>query len=135
MALNPISVEITESVTSVETSTTSTALSLTNQVTEINAYNLALPTVTDNAASIASDAYGSITATNVQDALEQLADQNFRQAAAPTGATVSEGDTWYDTDDDEFKVYRETSTGVFQWVPIMLGTPPGDSDIVDAGAF
>ena len=135
MAVNPISVEITESVTSVEASTTSTSLSLTNQVTEVNAYNLALPTVTDNAASIAVDAYGSVTATNVQDAIEQLADQNFRQAAAPTGATVSEGDTWYDTDDDEFKVYREISTGVFAWAPIMIGTPPGDSDIVDAGAF
>jgi len=132
---SPISISITETITSVEATGSTTSLTVSPTITEVNAYNLALPTVTDNATSIPSNAYGPITATNVQGAIEQLADQNFRQAAAPTGATVSEGDTWYDTDDDEFKVYRETSTGVFQWVPIMLGTPPGDSDIVDAGAF
>jgi hypothetical protein len=131
----PISVEITESVTTVEATNANTALTISPTVTEVKAYNLALPAGVTPASAILSTAYGSITATNVQDALEQLADQSFRQAAAPTGATVSEGDTWYDTDDEDFKVYRETSTGVFEWVPIMLGTPPGDSDIVDAGAF
>ena len=121
-----ISIEITEATTSVVASPV---------VTTVEAYNLALPSSAGAADGITSNAYGSITATNVQDAIEQLADQSFRQAAAPTGATVSEGDTWYDTDDDEFKVYREISTGVFAWAPIMIGTPPGDSDIVDAGAF
>ena len=130
-----ISVAITESVTTVEATGSNTALTISPAVTEVKAYNLALPAGVTPASAILSTAYGSITATNVQDALEQLADQSFRQAAAPTGATVSEGDTWYDTDDEDFKVYRETSTGVFEWVPIMLGTPPGDSDIVDAGAF
>ena len=121
-----ISIEITEATTSVVASPV---------VTTVEAYNLALPSAAGTADGISCDAYGSITATSVQGALEQLADQDFRQAAAPTGATVSEGDTWYDTDDDEFKVYREISTGVFAWAPIMIGTPPGDSDIVDAGAF
>ena len=130
-----ISVEITESITSIEATNASTALTISPTVTTVNAYNLALPEGVTPASAITSVAYGSVTATNVQDALEQLADQDFRQAAAPTGTTVSEGDTWYDTDDDEFKVYRETSTGVFQWAPIMIGTPPGDSDIIDAGAF
>ena len=121
-----ISIEITEAATSVVASGTATTLQV---------YNTSLPSVTSSAATITSTAYGSVTATNIQGAIEQLADQSFRQAAAPTGATVSEGDTWYDTDDDEFKVYREISTGVFAWAPIMIGTPPGDSDIVDAGAF
>ena len=112
-----------------------TTIVITEDNTTLTAYALALPTITNAASGISNVAYGSITATNVQEALEQLADQSFRQAAAPTGATVSEGDTWYDTDDDEFKVYRETSTGVFQWVPIMLGAAGGDSDIVDGGAF
>ena len=79
--------------------------------------------------------YGTITATNVQQALEQLADQNFRTASTPTGSNVNEGDTWYDTSTEQFKVYRETSVGVFQWVPIMLGTPGLDSDTQDAGTF
>ena len=112
-----------------------TTIEITEANTTLTAYALALPSAASAASAMSSVAYGPITATNVQEALEQLADQSFRQAAAPTGATVSEGDTWYDTDDDDFKVYRETSTGVFQWAPIMLGTPPGDSDIVDAGAF
>jgi len=131
----PISVEITESVTEIVATGSSPVLTLAPRHTEVKAYNLALPVGVTPASAILSTAYGSITATNVQDALEQLADQSFRQAAAPTGASVSEGDTWYDTDDEDFKVYRETSTGVYEWVPIMLGTPPGDSDIVDAGAF
>ena len=79
--------------------------------------------------------YGTITATNVQQALEQLADQNFRTASTPTGSNVNEGDTWYDTSTEQFKVYRETSVGVFQWVPIMLGTAGQDSDTQDAGTF
>ena len=121
-----IEISITEASTSVLASGLATTLKV---------FNTSIPTVASTAATITSTAYGPITATNIQDAIKQLADQNFRQVSAPTGATVSEGDTWYDTDDDEFKVYRETSTGVYQWVPIMLGTPPGDSDIVDAGAF
>ena len=121
-----ISISITEASTSVLASGLATTLEV---------FNTSIPVITSVAAGVASNAYGSVTATTVQGAIEQLADQSFRQAAAPTGATVSEGDTWYDTDDEDFKVYRETSTGVFAWVPIMLGTPPGDSDIVDAGAF
>ena len=131
----PISVSVTESVTTVEATGSNTALTISPTVTEVNAYNLALAVGVTPASAINSTAYGSITATNVQDAIQQLADQSFRQDAAPTGASVSEGDTWYDTDDEDFKVYRETSTGVYEWVPIMLGAPPGDSDIVDAGAF
>ena len=121
-----ISISITESSTSVVASGTATTLEV---------FNTSLPSISSAASAVSSNAYGPITATTVQGAIEQLADQNFRQAAAPTGSSVSEGDTWYDTDDDEFKVYREISTGNFQWAPIMLGTPPGDSDIVDAGAF
>ena len=128
------SIAVTETVTSIDATGTSTSISITDNTSSVTAYNTALPGATP-ASTVTVTPYGPVTATNIQAAIEQLADQNFRQAAAPTGATVSEGDTWYDTDDDEFKVYRETSTGVFQWVPIMLGTPPGDSDIVDAGAF
>ena len=129
-----ISIAVTESVTSIDATGTTTSISITDNTSSVTAYNTALPSATP-ASIVSVTPYGTITATELQSALEQLADQSFRQAAAPTGATVSEGDTWYDTDDEDFKVYRETSTGVFEWVPIMVGTPPGDSDIVDAGAF
>lgn len=128
------SIAVTETVTSIDATGTSTSISITDNTSSVTAYNTALPGATP-ASTVTVAPYGPITATNIQAAIEQLADQNFRQDAAPTGATVSEGDTWYDTDDDEFKVYREISTGVFAWAPIMIGTPPGDSDIVDAGAF
>ena len=76
---------------------------------------------------------GSITATNVQDALIQLADHTFRQAAAPSGTNVEQGDFWYETDTETLHVYREVSSGVFEWVPILLST--SDSDTLDGGSY
>jgi len=78
---------------------------------------------------------GNLTATNVQTALEDLASTTFQQNETPSGAQVTEGDTWYDLDDNQYKVYRETSPGTFQWVPIIVGSADGDSDTLDAGAF
>ena len=51
------------------------------------------------------------TANNVEDALLQLADQLFVQTTAPTASTanLAEGDLFYDTDDNQLKIYRETS--------------------------
>ena len=81
--------------------------------------------------------HNTVTATSVQGSIEQLADQQFRGTTAPTAGTtnLSEGDFFYDTDDDQLKVYRETSTGTFEFVPIMVGNISPDSDTVDAGAF
>jgi len=79
--------------------------------------------------------YGTITATNLQTALEQLADQNFRSEEEPTGPNVQEGDLWYDTNDDQLKVYRETSVGVFDWVPIIVSNESETSDNLDAGSY
>lgn len=79
--------------------------------------------------------YNTITATDLQSALQQLADQDFRGTTTPTGSNIEEGDTWYDTDDNQLKVYRETSAGVFEWVPIIIGNISPDSDTLDAGAF
>ena len=88
-----------------------------------------------SAASMAVTPVGSLTSTTLQGALEELANNDFRSTSAPSGAQVQEGDTWYDTDDNQYKIYRETSSGVFQWVPIMVGSVDGDSDTLDAGAF
>jgi hypothetical protein len=78
--------------------------------------------------------HGTITSTNLQGALEQLADQDFRSNSEPT-SNVEVGDTWYKIDTAQLKIYRETSTGVFEWVPIMIGNISNDSDTVDAGGF
>ena len=79
--------------------------------------------------------YGTITSTNLQGALEELADQDFRSSTQPTSLNIEEGDTWYDTQNNQLKVYRETSIGVFEWVPIIVGNISPDSDTLDAGAF
>ena len=130
--------EITEAVTDVVATGDTISVNITDDITTIQAYTLAIPFEVPGqitAANVTVVPYNTITATNLTDALKQLADQNFRSATAPTGSTVQEGDTWYDTDDDQLKVYRETSTGVFQWVPIVVGSAGSDSDTIDAGAF
>lgn len=135
-------VTITEEVTDISVSNTNDiSLNLTPDNTTITVNNFAIPINFMDADNVVFTPYNTITATNVTDALKQLADQNFRSDAAPTGSivegvsTISEGDTWYDTDDNQFKVYRETSTNVFEWVPIIVGAAADDSDTLDAGAF
>ena len=60
---------------------------------------------------IVPPAGSDITATNVQDAIHQLADQKFTGSTAPTGAdaNLDEGDLWYDTTNNLLKVYRNTT--------------------------
>jgi hypothetical protein len=62
-----------------------------------------------NAAEIVYSPTGRMSSTNVQTAIDELAGDYFMQAAAPSGSQLNEGDLWYDTDDDELKVYRGTA--------------------------
>ena len=73
------------------------------------------------ASAIGSTAYGSITATNIQTALEQLADQFYRGSTTPSGTNLGEGDLWYDTAEEELRVYREISSGSFAWIALAAG--------------
>ena len=66
----------------------------------------------------------SITAKNVQDALEEIATQVAVQTTAPTSA-VTEGDIWYDTDDDKLYVRDEDSWN--ELVSSISGTVDGGS--------
>ena len=52
---------------------------------------------------------GRMAATTVQGALDEIAGDYFVQAGTPSGSQLNEGDLWYDTDDDEIKVYREST--------------------------
>ena len=74
---------------------------------------------------------------NVEEALNFLANQFYVATSAPSANTtnLAEGDLFYDTDDNQLKIYRETSTGNFEFVPIMIGNESADSDTVDAGGF
>ena len=65
----------------------------------------------------------NVTATNVRDAIEEVATQVAVGTTAPTGATVTEGDLWYDTDDDQLFVRRDSS-----WTEMVQEDLTGDID-------
>lgn len=117
---------------SIEIQPYTTEVSVSSTTTTVVA-NIALPTLT--ASGILVTPTGSITGLTLQEALEQLASQDFRSSSTPTGNNIEEGDTWYNTATETLSVYRETSPGTYEWVPIMIGNSSPDSDTLDAGAF
>ena len=129
---NPTLVTVSESVTDITvTGQEEISVDITQSDVLVEVNNFVLPSVQDASTTVVQP-HGTITATNVQDALHQLADQDFRSTDTPTGTNVSEGDTWYDTDDNEIKVYREISTGVFAWTNLVVAEA---DETLDAGAF
>tara|TARA_Y100000389_G_scaffold87298_1_gene83864 strand:+ start:2855 stop:3262 length:408 start_codon:yes stop_codon:yes gene_type:complete len=129
-------IQIVEEVTELSVSNVNDiSVTLIDDPTILTVNNFAIPVQFMDSGNVSFDGHGPITADNVRDAIQQLADQNFRTTETPTGPNIQEGDTWYDTDDDQLKVYRETSTGTFEWVPIIVGAAGDDSDTLDAGAF
>ena len=129
-------VQIVEEVTKLTvTNTNALSVTLVEDPTLLTVNNFAIPAQFMDSGNVSFDGHGTITADNVRDAIQQLADQDFRTTSTPTGPNIEEGDTWYDVDDNQLKVYRETSNGVFEWVPIIVGAAADDSDTLDAGAF
>lgn len=125
-------VTVAESVTKIDVDNSSGEISLdiSQDQTVLQLRGIAISE--SNASQISIQPHGSITAGTVQGALEQLADQDFRSDDAPTGTNVQEGDTWYDTDDNLMKVYREISSGVFAWTNLVVAET---DETLDAGAF
>ena len=76
------------------------------------------------AGNISFTPVGSITATNIQDALHQIADQQFVQAAAPAtdDTNLQEGDLWYNTSDNKLMVYRNTT-----WEEVVISAQLSES--------
>tara|TARA_R110000851_G_scaffold21077_4_gene63575 strand:+ start:246 stop:632 length:387 start_codon:yes stop_codon:yes gene_type:complete len=121
---------ISEEVVTVTVEEEVTTINIAPAVTTVEAKGLAISLAT--ASALPFIPHGSVTATNVQAAMEQLADQDFRSNDTPTGTNVSEGDTWYDTDDNILKVYREVSSNVFAWTNVVVADT---NELLDAGAF
>lgn len=131
MATAHTSVEVTEEVAEITVSDpASVSVNLTEEVTRSYVNIVAFPSLANNALQITFAPSGSVTATNVQDAILQLSDHTFRQATAPSGTNVQQGDLWYETDTEDLYLYREVSSGVFEWSPILLST-----SIVDGGTI
>ena len=130
---NPTVVTVTESVTDITvTGQEAISVDITQSDVNVEVNNFVLPNTYQDATNTVIAPYGSITANNVQGALEQLADQDFRTSDTPTGTNVQEGDTWYDTTENEMKIYREISSGVFAWTNLVV---TNTDDLLDAGAF
>jgi hypothetical protein len=124
--------------TTIKITPQTTSLSATAQTTTLTISSAIGGSVSDASGITLSSPVGSLTGTsNVEDALNFLANQFFVSTTAPTANTtnLAEGDLYYDTDDNQLKIYRETSSGNFEFVPIMIGNDSADSDTVDAGSF
>ena len=84
-----------------------------------------------SASNITLTATGSVSSTNLQGAIAELARQQYSQDSAPTD--VEAGTFWYETDTENLFVYREISPNVYSWVAVILGDD--DSYILDGGSY
>ena len=131
-----ITVTVTQTpsyVTVSETNNTVTLNQSDNPITVTTTTDLAFPVSV--ASSITYNATQTLPGGNVQEALKDLADQFFRQSATPSGDNLGEGDLWYDTANEELRVYRQVSGG-FEWHTIAAAG--GDSptmNTLDGGSF
>ena len=131
-------IQIVEEVTELSVSNTNAiSVTLVDDPTVLTVNNFAIPVQFMDSGNVSFDGHNTVTADNVRDAIKQLADQQFRGTTPPADGTANleEGDLFYDTDDNQIKVYRETSNGIFEFVPLIVGDASGDSDTLDAGAF
>lgn len=127
----------------VETTPNSNTVTVTEQNRTVSVTSTSTNTVSVNnsvvpsgvggtAANVTFTATGSITSTNLQSALEELARQQYSQESQPTD--VEEGSFWYKTDTDILYVYQEVSPGTFEWRPVILSTDENEV-IIDAGSY
>jgi hypothetical protein len=93
------------------TETTGNTITVTTDEVIVTTNTLALADATQMI--VVPPAGSDITATNVQAAIDQLADQKFTGTSAPVagaaGTYLDEGDLWYDTTNNLLKVYRNTT--------------------------
>jgi len=129
-----ITVTVNEEPTYVTVNETNNSVTL-NQSDNPIQVTTSLNLLSANASQITVDAIGNIIPAGgtVTGALQILADQSFRSDTAPTGNNLEEGDLWYDTNDDQLMVYRETSPNNFEFVPLAAAT--GTMDNLDGGGF
>ena len=124
--------------TTVTITPSTTSINATAQTTTLTISSAIASAVNDASTITYSNAIGTLGGqTTVEGALNFLANQFYVATTAPSANTtnLAEGDLFYDTDDNQLKIYRETSSGTFEFVPIMIGNDSADSDTVDAGSF
>ena len=101
-----------------------------NQIQENTVLGLIIKLTESVASAYSVEAHGHMTSSDVQSAVEELADTFKKQNSEP-GFYV-EGDLWYDTDDEQLKVAKDVD-GVLQFIPLLTGT--GNMDTIRGGSF
>ena len=107
-----------------------TNITITEDVTSVD-ITASTPETITTAAGIGFNPYGTVASTNVQSALQEIADQFSIQTSAP--GTPNEGVLFYDTDDDRLQVYADAD-GSRKWVTI-LSAAADDMQRLDGGSF
>lgn len=132
MPSSPTTVVVTDTRHGVTVSEDTVTVTVQPQTTSVSVSSA----VAQGASNIPFSGTGTVaSAGNIADAIQIVADQSFRGTTAPTAGTTNleEGDLFYDTDDNQLKVYRETSPGTLEFVPLAEAT--GTMDTLDAGSF
>ena len=125
-----VTVTVTKDVTSV-TVEADTAITVTEDVTEVNV-TATTPGIITGASGISFSPYGTVGSTNVQSALQEIADQFTITTSQP--GSPSEGDLFYDTDDNVLQVYADAD-GSTQWLTILRAGAADDMQRLDGGSF
>ena len=118
-------VTVQESLTTV-TIDSSTSITVSEDVTNVE---LSAALITSPAGAISYAPYGSVSSTTVQAAIDELADDFYRGTETP-GSGYEEGDLFYDTDDNLFRVYVEN-----EWVTLLRAADTDDMQRLDGGNF
>jgi len=123
-------VTISEDVTAISIPS-DTEITVTEDVTEVN-ITATTPTTITGASGITFSPYGTVSANNVQSALQEIADQFTITTSQP--GSPSEGDLFYDTDDNLLQVYADAD-GSTQWITILRAGAADDMQRLDGGSF
>ena len=103
------------------------AITATSNTTTLTISSAVAAALSDASGITLSSPSGTLVGTNnVEDALNFLADQFHVATTAPSAdlANLAEGDLFYDTDDNQLKIYREITSGNFEFVPIGFNPFP-----------
>jgi len=101
-----------------------------NEIQEETELSLDIKISENIADSYVTVPHNHMTSTNIQAAIQELANTIRVQDSIPLNYEA--GDLWYDSDDNQLKVAREIA-GTLQFVPLLSGT--GNSDTVSGGTF
>ena len=123
-------ITVNEDSTAITVPSETTVITVVEDITSVD-ITASTPETITNAAGIGFSPYGTVAATNVQSALQEIADQFTIQTSAP--GTPNEGDLFYDTDDDRLQVYADAD-GSRQWITI-LSAAADDMQRLDGGSF